>query len=225
MDTGIGNWNFNMTSFTIGNGSSQTVPNFRAVVDTGGPNIGLPSFITNPYFESIGGSPSPGNSHTYPCSAYPPPDLRLEINGGGTLFINGTFLVQPPQGNEKTCNGRLDDSVQTSYNIGASVIDQKFVIFDHANSRLGFAEKRKNGDPEGNLPGGTNSTSPGTTTSAPTPTGTASGTTAPTGTAGTTSGAPSASPSPGAGIRNFDTRSGSGVLIWVLFASVVSGFI
>lgn len=142
MDTSKTNWNFNMTGFTIGNGSQQNIPAFTGVVDTGGPNIGLPAAIVNPYFQSFGGTPTSGNSHDYPCSAYPPPDLTLDIQGGGKLVLNGTYLVQPPDGSgSKTCHGRLDDSQQTAYNLGASVLDQKFVIFDHQNQRIGFAEK------------------------------------------------------------------------------------
>lgn len=153
IDTTSTNWNFKMNGFAIGDGDMQTVDEFVGVVDTGGPNIGLPSFVVNPYFDSFGGSPSPGNSHDYPCSAYPPPDLTLSLEGGGTLFLNGTFLVQPPSGSDTTCNGRLDNSVQTAYNIGASVLDQKFVVFDHANSRIGFADKRREGQSEGIAPG------------------------------------------------------------------------
>ncbi len=152
MDTTETNWNFKMKGFAIGNGSMNTVDTFVGIVDTGGPNIGLPSDVVSPYFDSFGGSPTSGNSHNYPCSAYPPPDLTLYFEDGGTLVLNGSFLVQPPSGSSKTCNGRLDDSEQTGYNIGASVLDQKFVVFDHANARIGFANKRQDGHPEGMLP-------------------------------------------------------------------------
>ena len=152
VDTTQTNWNFNINGFAIGNGSVQTVDIFAGVVDTGGPNIGLPSNVVNPYFDSFGGSPSPGNSHNYPCSAYPPPDLTLYFESGETLVLNGTFLVEPPDGSSDTCSGRLDDSEQTAYNIGASVLDQKFVVFDHANARIGFADKRQDGQPEGVSP-------------------------------------------------------------------------
>jgi aspergillopepsin I len=147
MDTTQTNWNFKMNGFAIGNGSMQTVDVFVGVVDTGGPNIGLPSYVVNPYFDSFGGSPSPGNSHDYPCSAYPPPDLTLYFESGETLVLNGTFLVEPPDGSLDTCSGRLDDSEQSAYNIGASVLDQKFVVF------IGFADKRQDGQPEGVPPG------------------------------------------------------------------------
>ena len=199
MDTEVTNWNFKMTAFTIGNGSSQTVDTFTGVVDTGGPNIGLPSYIVNPYFESFGGTPSPGHSHDYPCEAYPPPDLTLDLEGGGKLVLNGSFLVDPPEFSSKTCSGRVDNSYQTGYNIGASVLDQKFVIFDHANARVGFAEKRRDGQPEGVLP--SSMTSPPSTTATVTPTGTASLTTDATAT-GTTAGAtPSSSSSSALGRR------------------------
>jgi hypothetical protein len=169
IDTTSTNWNFKMNGYAIGDGDMQTVDEFVGVVDTGGPNIGLPSFVVNPYFDSFGGSPSPGNSHDYPCSAYPPPDLTLSLEGGATLFLNGTFLVQPPSGSGTTCNGRLDNSVQTAYNIGASVLDQKFVVFDHANSRIGFADKRRDGSSEGVPPGSvTISSSPSATASSST---------------------------------------------------------
>jgi hypothetical protein len=50
--------------------------------------------------------------------------------------------LSPPDGSgSETCNGRIDDSVQTGYNIGACVIDQKYVIYDHAEPRIGFADK------------------------------------------------------------------------------------
>ena len=149
MDDTMTNWNFQMNGYAIGNGSKQTVDTFAGVVDTGGPNMGLPSEIVNPYFDSFGGNPTSGNSHDYPCSAYPPPDLTLYLESGGTLVLNGSYLVQPPDGSDSTCNGRVDDSVQTGYNIGACVLDQKFVIFDHANSRIGFANKRQEGQAEG----------------------------------------------------------------------------
>jgi aspergillopepsin I len=180
MDTTQTNWNFNMNGFAIGNGAKQSVDTFAGVIDTGGPNIGLPSFVVNPYFDSIGGSPSPGNSHDYPCSAYPPPDLTLYLENGGTLVLNGTFLVQPPDGSSDTCNGRLDDSQQTAYNIGASVLDQKFVVFDHANARVGFADKRQAGQPAGVAPRSMSASSSSST-------GTAA-TSASTGSAGTTTG-------------------------------------
>lgn len=153
MDTTRTNWNFKMNGFAIGNGSVQTVDEFVGVVDTGGPNMGLPSYIVKPYFDSFGGSPSPGNSHDYPCSAYPPPDLTLYLETGEKLVLNGTFLVDPPDGSQGTCNGRVDDSEQTAYNIGACVLDQKFVVYDHANARIGFADKRQDGQTEGVLPG------------------------------------------------------------------------
>jgi hypothetical protein len=152
METTLTNWNFKMNGFAIGDGAKQTVDEYVGIVDTGGPNIGLPSFVVNPYFDSIGGSPSPGNSHSYPCSAYPPPDLTLYLENGGTLVLNGSFLVEPPSGSDTICDGRLDDSDQTEYNIGASVLDQKFVVFDHANARIGFADKRQDGQPEGVAP-------------------------------------------------------------------------
>ena len=152
IDTSRTNWNIKLTGFAIGSGANQTVETFTGVVDTGGPNIGLPTYVVNPYFDSIGGAPSPGNSHTYPCSAYPPPDLVLQLADGGQLVLDGTFLVEPPDGSSETCNGRLDDSEQTAYNLGASVLDQKFVVFDHANARIGFADKRRDGQPEGMQP-------------------------------------------------------------------------
>ena len=208
MDTSVSNWNFNMTAFTIGNGTSQTVDTFRGVVDTGGPNIGLPSYIAKPYFESFGGTPSPGNSHDYPCSAYPPPDLTLATHDGGKLVLNGSLLVEPPDGSSKTCHGRLDDSEQTAYNLGASLLDQKFVIFDHANARLGFADKRRDGQPQGVQPSGTTSSS--STSTPATPTGTITSATS-TGTGGSSSG----------GSRTPETTGLSELLICMLCASFV----
>lgn len=152
MDTTQSNWNFQMNGFAIGKGSKQTVDKFAGVVDTGGPNLGLPSSVVDPYFKSFGGKATTGNSHTYPCSAYPPPNLTLYLEGGKKLVLNSTFLVDPPDGSGTTCNGRIDDSVQTGYNIGACVLDQKFVVFDHANSRIGFADKREAGQPAGVAP-------------------------------------------------------------------------
>lgn len=168
INTNMTNWNFQMNGFAIGNGTEQAVPEFYGIVDTGGPNIGLPSSIVNPYFESFGGSPSSGSSHTYPCSAYPPPDLVLSLATGDKLVLNSTFLVNPPtSGSGKTCTGRVDDSVQSAYNIGASVLDQKFVVFDHANLRIGFANKSQAGQ-SGDVSGTPSSTS---TSGAPSSTG------------------------------------------------------
>ena len=142
VDTTQNFWNFQMTGYAIGDGEIQTVETFNSLIDTGGPNMGLPAEIVNAYYGSIGGSPSPGNSHTYPCSAYPPPDLTLQLSTGYTMVLNGTYLVEPPDGSgSETCNGRIDDSVQTGYNMGACVFDQMYVVFDHANSQLGFATK------------------------------------------------------------------------------------
>jgi hypothetical protein len=177
MDTSETNWNFNMTGFAIGDGKPENVTEFTGVVDTGGPNIGLPSSIVGPYFKSFGGNSS-GTIYTYPCSAYPPPNLTLYLATGDKMVLNGSLLVTPPTGSSKICNGRVDDSVQTAYNIGASMLDQKFVVFDHANSRIGFADKRQNGQ-VGLSPSGTTSTS--TTTSAVSKSTSSSGNTASTG--------------------------------------------
>jgi hypothetical protein len=62
------NWNFQMSGYSIGNGTIPTVPDFGIVVDSGGPNTGLPSGVVVPYFNTFGGSPSGHGSHTYPCS-------------------------------------------------------------------------------------------------------------------------------------------------------------
>ena len=194
MDTSMTNWNFNFTAFNIGTGTSQTVDTFTGIVDTGGPNIGLPSYIVNPYFDSIGGSPSSGNSHTFPCSAYPPPDLTLNLQDGGQLVLNGSFLAYPPDqySSGETCYGRLDDSEQTAYNLGASFFDQKFVIFDHANARVGFADKRQDGQPQGVQATSTTLSSTGTAMTVAS-TGSASATQTPSGTGSLTS--PTSSPS------------------------------
>jgi hypothetical protein len=199
----------------------QAVDVFAGVVDTGGPNIGLPSSIVTPYFDSFGGRPTPGNSHDYPCSAYPPPDLTLYFENGGTLVLNGTFLVQPPDGSRYTCNGRLDDSVQTAYNIGASVMDQKFVVFDHTNARIGFADKRQDGQSEGVLP----SIAPSSTaitsaasSSTVSPAGTTAGSTMSTGTVSPTKTAAANS----SGNRMLDIRSGVGLrYVYYLFLYII----
>jgi len=142
VDTGFGFWNFNLSgSWTMGKTAGTKIQPFRVLFDSGGPNIGLPADIVKPYFASFGGKPSSGNSHTYPCSAYPPPDLTLDLADGGKMVLDGKFLVEPPSGSGTTCNGRIDDSVQTGYNLGASVLDQKFVVFDHAKQRIGIANK------------------------------------------------------------------------------------
>ena len=165
VNTSMSNWNFEMEGYAIGNGSMQDATPFKGVVDSGGPNIGLPSEVVRPYFASFGGTPSSGNSHTFPCSAYPPPDLRLRLKGGHELVLNGTFLAQA-KSRGTTCKGRLDDSKQTGYNIGASVLDQKYVVLDHQNLRIGFANKRHEGDPEGVLPASSTTTSPSPSVSA-----------------------------------------------------------
>jgi hypothetical protein len=221
INTNHTNWNFQMNGFAIGNGSMQAVDVFAGVVDTGGPNIGLPSSIVTPYFDSFGGRPTPGNSHDYPCSAYPPPDLTLYFENGGTLVLNGTFLVQPPDGSRYTCNGRLDDSVQTAYNIGASVMDQKFVVFDHTNARIGFADKRQDGQSEGVLP----SIAPSSTaitsaasSSTVSPAGTTAGSTMSTGTVSPTKTAAANS----SGNRMLDIRSGVGLrYVYYLFLYII----
>ncbi|KAH8880776.1 acid protease [Thozetella sp. PMI_491] len=205
MNTTKTNWNFQMYGFSIGNGSMQTVPEFTGIVDTGGPNMGLPSAVVDPYFSSFGGGPSTGTSQKYPCSAYPPPDLTLYLDGGAKLVLNGSFLVTPPNGKKSgSCNGRVDDGVQTGYNIGACVFDQKFVVFDHQNSRIGFADKRRLGQSEGVQVTGADSTGT-TTTGSPTATG-----------ASSTSAKPSS-----AGDRTLDMRMGSRLSICALIASVL----
>jgi aspergillopepsin I len=144
LDVDQGNWNFEMTGYAIGaDGAEVGVAPFRGVVDSGGPNMGLPKEIVEPYFASFGGFAAEGNSHNFPCERYPPPDLVLVMATGDQLVLNSTWLVrggESPWGNG-TCQGRVDDSVQGSYNIGASVLDQKFVVFDHVHARVGFADK------------------------------------------------------------------------------------
>jgi len=133
-----------MTGFAIGeDGDEVSVTPFRGVVDTGGPNMGLPKEIVEPYFASFGGVPAAGASHIFPCDRYPPPALVLKMVSGDSLVLNSTWLVAGAISpwNNGSCHGRVDDSLQTSYNIGACVLDQKFVVFDHANSRIGFADK------------------------------------------------------------------------------------
>ena len=210
MDTSLTNWNLNFTAYSIGNNSSlQTVSGFTGIVDTGGPNIGLPSSVTGPYFESFGGtSDSSGTGYNYPCSAYPPPDLILSLQGGGQLVLNGSFLVEPPSDESKrsdddTCQGRIDDEEQTAYNLGACVFDQKFVVFDHANARIGFADKRGASDPTGVLaPSGTSY--PSASTSAATATGSSEPSSSATNPGST------ATPPSSTGVKRFEGWSGTG---------------
>ena len=138
MDTTVSNWNFQMSGYLIGeDGDEVSVTPFLGVVDSGGPNMGLPKEIVEPYFASFGGFAVEGNSHAYPCDQYPPPDLVLKMASGDSLILNSTWLVDGSTSpwNNGTCMGRVDDSAQTTYNIGACVIDQKYVIFDHYHSR------------------------------------------------------------------------------------------
>ena len=129
-----------MSGFAIGNGTHQSVEAFRGVVDTGGPDISLPPEINQAYFATLGGAYNPNSGfYEYPCTANPPPDLTVDFQDGGSMTLNGTFLVYPAIYGD-TCYGRLGDQDGLA-NIGQSAIDQKFVVFDFGGKRIGWADK------------------------------------------------------------------------------------
>ena len=145
MGTDSSQWNFELTGvFDTGTGQQQTSEAFGAYMDSGNGHMYLPPAIIGAYYKSVGGALKPDDPNAYqlPCSAYPPPSLTLELVGGGKLVLDGKYLAFPPESTDQTmCYGRVATTPQTSWNFGVSVMAQKFIVFDHANQQIGFADR------------------------------------------------------------------------------------
>ena len=145
VNSSIGLWGFNWTSFAIGD-QDATPEIIHAFIDTGYTYMTRPSTVLEVYFAEVSGSSfdKPNNIYDYPCSAELP-TLTLGLGDNELEFPGRAFNVT----SDGHCHSALrpaakGDSLLTDslVVIGGPVLESLFVVFDFGETlQLGFASQ------------------------------------------------------------------------------------
>lgn len=132
-------WGVNFTGYAIGSGALQDLT-WTSVVDTGTAGTHVPPAVVRAYCAQVTGATYNADAMTcqIPCSATPP-NFVFGANDH-RVVIPGKYLLPAGSSGSGKCTSTLlgkDGSVI----FGQSFIQAQFLIFDHENARVGFANK------------------------------------------------------------------------------------
>ncbi|KAL6414145.1 Endothiapepsin [Ilyonectria robusta] len=168
IDSSAGFWNFTSPGFAVGDGNTSisSTP-ISGIADTGTTLLLLPGSVNDAYYSQVQGVQldQTAGGFTFPCDAKLP-DFTFGV-GNGTVTIPGSFMnfaalqstassrmgkrgrkFHPSKAftaqaaDAGTCFGGMQSSDAVGTNIfGDIALKSAFVVFDGANSQIGFAKK------------------------------------------------------------------------------------
>ncbi|KAI5460219.1 aspartic peptidase domain-containing protein [Mariannaea sp. PMI_226] len=171
VDSSSGLWNFTSSGFAVGNSNSKLSDTpITGIADTGTSLLLLPGAVNQAYYSQVKGAQldETAGGFVFPCDSQLP-DFSFGI-GNAAITIPGAFMnFAPLQGTSSSsglskrhrkfkgakhpsgllqqsgamCFGGMQSSDSAGINIfGDVALKAAFVVFDGANSRIGFASKK-----------------------------------------------------------------------------------
>jgi hypothetical protein len=134
---GNGYWNVTFTGFAVGTGALQTHP-WNTIIDSGTAGTHVPPYVVKAYCAQVDGGvyDSDALNCQYPCSGSLP---RFVLGvGSHNAVIPGSYLKAAS--GSGTCVSKLGGATGMLV-FGQSFIQAQFLVFDHGNKRVGFANK------------------------------------------------------------------------------------
>lgn len=103
----------------------------------------LPTAVVTAYYAAVAGSSydSTNGGYVFPCSLTPP-DFQFGV-GDVTITVPGDYINYAPVDTaNSSCYGGIQDNSGIGFSIfGDVALKAAFVVFDGANTQLGWAEK------------------------------------------------------------------------------------
>lgn len=139
-------WQFQVNGHSVGPQPSSAIvaDNYNAIADTGTTLLLVPSNVISDYYGKVSGAVynQTWAAWTFPCSAALP-DFAFVIGSYRGILPGRYINYGSLPGNTNFCYGGMQSSSGSSFSIfGDILLKSQFVVFDLANNRVGFANKK-----------------------------------------------------------------------------------
>lgn len=139
VDNAQGYWQFNSTTFAVGDDAPQTNPGATpAIADTGTSLLLVDDAVLKGYYAKVAGAKNGDQGFTFPCDAKMP-DLKLALGPDYMATIPGPLINYQRLGGGICYGGLQSSQGQPIQILGDILFKSQFVVFDSRGPSIGFA--------------------------------------------------------------------------------------